>query len=126
MPSAAPILLVVEDEEVVGLFLKEELTDAGFLVRLASDAASGLRAFQQQTDIDAAIIDIGLPDQNGDELARQCHGRRPTLPIILTTGYDELLFAQAFAMNPYVRVLGKPFDTSRLLLRLEELAIHAN
>jgi DNA-binding response OmpR family regulator len=126
MPSAAPILLVVEDEEVVGLFLKEELTDAGFLVRLASDAAAGLRAIEEQTDIGAAIIDVGLPDQNGDTLARQCHGQRPTLPIILTTGYDEHPFEQAFATNPYVRVLGKPFDTQRLLLRLEELAVHVH
>jgi DNA-binding response OmpR family regulator len=126
MPSAAPILLIVEDEEVVGLFLKEELTDAGFLVRVAGDATAAWKAVEEETDIAAAIIDVGLPDQSGDELARRCHGRRPTLPIIVTTGYDEHLFEQAFAMNPYVRVLGKPFDTPRLLLRLEALGVHAH
>jgi DNA-binding response OmpR family regulator len=115
--------MVVEDEEVVGLFLQEELRDAGFSVRVLPDAAAALQWLEQE-EFGAAIIDVGLPDQQGDDLARDCHKRRPTLPIILTTGYDERQFERAFAPDPYVRVLGKPFDTPRLLLRLEELAIH--
>jgi DNA-binding response OmpR family regulator len=120
--SVPPTIMVVEDEEVIGMFLSEQLRDAGFPVRVLPDAASAL-SFLEEEAIGAAIIDVGLPDSRGDDLARQCHSRWPTLPIILTTGYDEHPFQQAFGSDPYVRVMGKPFDTPRLLLRLEELAI---
>lgn len=73
----------------------------------------------------AAIIDVGLPDVMGDELARRCRANRTTLPIILATGYDEHRYAGSLGADQPLRVLGKPFVIPRLLLRLEELGVHA-
>jgi len=120
-----PTLLVVEDEEVIGLSLQASLDEAGFAVQLFSDAAAVL-AFIDRIAIAAAIIDIGLPGMRGDELARLCRARFPALPIILATGYDEHRYASSVAADPLLAVLEKPFDTPRLLIRLESFGVYAS
>jgi DNA-binding response OmpR family regulator len=115
---------VVEDEEVVGLWLQDSLRDAGFAVQLVSDAAAVLAAMDRITIV-AAIIDVGLPGMKGDDLARHCRARLPALPIVLATGYDERRYVSSVAADPLLTVLGKPFDVPRLLIRLEELGVYA-
>ena len=61
----------------------------------------------------------------GDELARLCRARLPALPIILATGYDEGRYASSVAADPLLAVLQKPFDTPRLLIRLESFGVYA-
>jgi two-component system C4-dicarboxylate transport response regulator DctD len=122
--GARPTLLVVEDEEVIGLSLQASLDEAGFAVQLFSDAAAVLASFDR-IKIAAAIIDIGLPGMRGDDLARVCRARLPELPIILATGYDEGRYAGSVAADPLLAVLEKPFDTPRLLIRLESFGIYA-
>ena len=65
--DARPTLLVVEDEEVIGLSLQHSLDEAGFGVQLFSDAAAVLASIDRITIV-AAIIDVGLPGMRGDEL----------------------------------------------------------
>jgi DNA-binding response OmpR family regulator len=119
-----PTLLVVEDEEVIALSLRDSLDEAGFAVQFFPDAAAVLAAIDRITVV-AAIIDVGLPGMRGDDLARHCRARLPTLPIILATGYDERRYASSVAADPLLAVLGKPFEVSRLLIRLEELGVYA-
>jgi DNA-binding response OmpR family regulator len=116
--------VVVEDEEVIALSLRDSLRDAGFDVQLFSDGTAVLTSIGRIA-IAAAIIDVGLPGMRGDDLARHCRARLPTLPIILTTGYDERRYASAVASDTRLAVLGKPFDVPRLLIRLEELGVYA-
>ncbi|HET9395906.1 MAG TPA: response regulator, partial [Nitrospiraceae bacterium] len=91
-----PMLIVVEDEEVVSLFLRESLGEIGFSVRSFPDAETAAHAVEDQL-VEAAVIDVGLPNQPGDELARQWRERHPNLPIVLATGYDESRFKEIFA-----------------------------
>lgn len=124
MPLAGPpTVVIVEDEEVVSLFLRECLCEAGFQVRTFPDAETALQ-LPDTLLIDAAVIDVGLPHQTGDELARQWRARRPNLAIILATGYDESRFQQIFASDARTRILGKPFDIPRLLLQLDALGVY--
>ena len=119
-----PTLLVVEDEVVIGLSLQASLDEAGFAVQLFSNAADVLASIDPFT-IAAAIIDVGLPGMRGDELGRHCRARSPALPIILTTGYEQQRYASSVAADPLLAVLEKPFDTPRLLIRLEEFGVYA-
>jgi two-component system, NtrC family, C4-dicarboxylate transport response regulator DctD len=122
---ARPTLLVVEDEEVIGLSLQASLDEAGFAVQLFSNAAAVLASIDRITIV-AAIIDVGLPGMWGDDLARHCRTRLPALPIILATGYDERRYASSVACDPLLAVLEKPFDTPRLLIRLESFGVYAS
>jgi len=122
--GARPTLLVVEDEEVIGLSLQASLHEAGFAVQLFSDATAVLASIDR-IPIAAAIIDVGLPGMRSDDLARLCRARLPALPITLATGYDESRYASSVAADPLLAVLEKPFDTPRLLIRLESFGVYA-
>jgi DNA-binding NtrC family response regulator len=114
----------VEDEEVIGLSLQHSLDEAGFAVQLFSDAAAVLASIDH-LKIVAAIIDVGLPGMRGDDLARHCRARLPALPIILATGYEKSRYASSVASDPLLAVLEKPFDTPRLLIRLEQFGVYS-
>ena len=93
-PSAVPArdLLVVEDNEDARETLKRMLELAGHRVRVAIDGAAALEAVRSAMP-DIALIDIGLPEMDGYELARRIRadlqGRRPLLVAITGYGLPE-------------------------------------
>jgi CheY-like chemotaxis protein len=88
-PSAPHRVLLVEDEPLIRMLTIDMLEVLGFA---ATEAGSGAEALAID---DAAlgalaglIIDLGLPDLPGEEVARRLRQRRSDLPVILTTGAD--------------------------------------
>jgi CheY-like chemotaxis protein len=83
-------VLIVEDNDDARQMLHEALAFSGHHVRAARDGASGL-ALAAETRPDVALIDIGLPDLDGYELARRLRavpgGRR--IGLIAITGYGQ-------------------------------------
>ncbi len=80
-------ILLVEDEAMISMLTSENLRDLGFDVEEAANAASALDAAKKDiAGFAAAIIDIGLPDRKGDDLALELKGLRPDLPIVIATG----------------------------------------
>jgi DNA-binding response OmpR family regulator len=117
--SAPARVLVVEDEQLICLFLQECLQSAGYNVQLLCEGKAALEVAGEGS-FDAAIIDVGLPDVSGDEIARRLHDRDPSLPIILTSGFDCHPLAEQFGEDRRVRVLAKPFDETTVLRTLQE------
>jgi DNA-binding response OmpR family regulator len=111
---------MVEDEELIGLFVREALHTAGFDLILLPNAEVALEQLATM-QLACAIIDVGLPDLPGDELVRKIREVRPQLPIILATGYEPYHYEREFAADRWLRVLPKPFDEGRLLQELDEL-----
>jgi CheY-like chemotaxis protein len=94
-PESGPVLapcrvLIVEDNDDARLMLHEALAFSGHQVREARDGATGLALAAQSTP-DIALIDIGLPDLDGYEVARRLRaspgGRR--MALIAITGYGQ-------------------------------------
>jgi CheY-like chemotaxis protein len=94
-PESHPVLvprrvLIVEDNDDTRLMLHEALAVSGHEVQEARDGASGLALAAQSTP-DIALIDIGLPDLDGYEVARRLRaspgGRR--MGLIAITGYGQ-------------------------------------
>ena len=90
-------MLVVEDNDEVGRFSTELLEDLGYRVKWVADAA--LRAARcSQTDefaADLVFSDVIMPGMNGVEFANIVRERYPGLPVILTSGYSEVLAENA-------------------------------
>jgi len=82
-------ILLVEDDTVLGDGLSCSLTDWGFDVTLAENAAYAEAALLTQP-YDLLILDLGLPDRDGREILRQLRARKSTMPVLILTARDAL------------------------------------
>lgn len=119
---ASPAILVVEDEVVVALHLRECLSDLGVNAHVFTEGAPALQA-AAYTEYRAAVLDLGLPDISGQQIVAALLERDPNFPILLTTGQDLYETQREFAWAPRVRILGKPYDAAMLEIELVKLGV---
>lgn len=105
--------LLVEDEALVAMIAEEALSALGFQPRSVATAAEALQAFEAQAP-ELAVIDVGLPDAKGDELAERLRRMSPGLSIVMASGYDAAELRDRFADDPRVRVVAKPYTEADL------------
>jgi DNA-binding NtrC family response regulator len=110
-----PTVLIVDDEPLSRWSASETLTDAGYQVAEAGDAASALRAVTtRDTPTDVVLLDLLLPDADDLQVLSAIHEVAPNTPIILMTSYGSReLFAEASARGAFASV-NKPFEMSEL------------
>jgi DNA-binding response OmpR family regulator len=109
-PRGLPQILVVEDEPLIRMIAAEMLTTLGYSVLEAGSGAEALAiAEDPQCRLDALMIDLGLPDQPGETVARRICEMRPGLPVIVTTGADTAAAAPRLAGCGVVTFLEKPY-----------------
>jgi signal transduction histidine kinase/ActR/RegA family two-component response regulator len=103
-PAAAPArtahtersarILLVDDDEVVGLTLQALLERAGHEVLYVSDARTALAALARPAEraVELVITDHSMPAMSGIEFARRLRERHPALPLLLASGHvgDEV------------------------------------
>src|SRR5262249_29971929 len=88
VPGRPLRLLVVEDDGLLRLSTIDMLTDLGQRAKPAATSQAALEILDRTPDLDAALVDVGLPGMRGDELVAEIRRRRPGLGVILTTGYQ--------------------------------------
>lgn len=123
--SSPPRVLIVEDEMLVRMFAVDALEDVGFHVLQAGDAAEAIHALNGADHLQAAIVDMGLPDRSGDQLAAEMRAKRQELPILIASGRSERELKDRFAADPRVGVLVKPYTASMLIDALNSLGVKA-
>ena len=101
--------LLVEDEPLVAMLTEDNLRDLGFEPLWVGSAAEALQALQTDAAIALAVIDVGLPDMRGDDLAVQVRRDHPELGVVLATGHDPAALRARFAGDGRIVVLGKPY-----------------
>jgi CheY-like chemotaxis protein len=122
--TAAPTaILVVEDEFLVRLFAVDALEDAGFRVLEAGTAADAMKALNAASNVRAALIDMGLPDRTGDQLAAEIQALRPDLPIVIASGRSGRELRERFAASPRMAILVKPYTAPLLLETLAGVGV---
>jgi DNA-binding response OmpR family regulator len=123
--SAPPRILIVEDEMLVRMFAVDALEDVGFQVLQAGDAGEAIAALAGGEPVQAVIVDMGLPDRSGDQLAGEMRAQREDLPILIASGRSERELKDRFAADPRVGVLVKPYTASMLIGALLALGVKA-
>jgi CheY-like chemotaxis protein len=114
--SRPPSILLVEDEALVRILATEYLEDAGYRVEPAVSAADAMGKVRLlQGEIDAAIIDVGLPDRRGDVLVSELRAFYPALPIVIASGYEEAELRARFRGDSAVAFLNKPYTQDQLV-----------
>jgi DNA-binding response OmpR family regulator len=115
-------LLVVEDDPRLSRLLKRLLEDDRHVVELATDGRSGLEIAEDAPGIECVILDIGLPDISGLEVARRLRAAGSELPILMLTARDTVgdrVTGLDAGADDY---LVKPFAFEELSARLRALA----
>jgi len=114
--------LVVEDDALVRLATVESLADLGIATAEAETGRQALGLLAAQDDIDLLITDVGLPDIDGHDLALQARELRPTLKIVLASGYSRLAQKKSGREVPHdVLRLHKPYQSEDLRRVIESL-----
>lgn len=106
-------ILVVEDEPMVREVISAYLEEDQHTITLAENGRDGLDKYLAGT-FDLVLTDRAMPEMNGDELAVEIRKVNPAQPVVLLTGFGELM-ASAGEKPPGVDlVVGKPFNMTSL------------
>ena len=113
-------ILIVEDEQKTGDYLKQGLSEAGFVADLARDGADGLH-LALTDDYDLVVLDVMLPRLDGWQVLREIRHKGKHLPVLFLTARDQVedrVKGLEFGADDY---LVKPFAFSELLARVRAL-----
>lgn len=124
MPQADHLILIIEDEQPIRRFLRASLTNEGYRVNEASSGEDGLRTASRQPP-DLVILDLGLPDMDGQEILRRLR-EWLTAPVIILSARDQeqqKIEALDSGADDYVT---KPFGIGELLARMRTALRHAH
>ncbi len=109
-------ILVVEDEEMLRLFVTEVLESFGYTVLSAANGAQALEIWEKEKDnIDLLLTDIVMPESiSGRQLARLLLQDNSQLKVIYTSGYSPELIGTEFETETGHAFLPKPYHSNRL------------
>ena len=113
-------LLIVEDNARLAASLSRGLSEDGFAVAAVGAGAAALERLERG-DVDAVVLDLGLPDLDGLEVLARIRGRGLVVPVLVLTArdaIDERVDALERGADDY---LVKPFEYTELLARLRAL-----
>jgi signal transduction histidine kinase/CheY-like chemotaxis protein len=112
-------VLVVEDDEAVLTMAVESLEDLGYRVLVAHNGREALEIVKGSAKIDILFSDIVMPGGlNGAELAIEARRLRPSIKVLLTSGYSGAALAGEHGLPADLPVLGKPYRRDELAAQL--------
>lgn len=113
-------LMVVDDEDLLLEVVSQHMLNMGHQVTCFTDPSQALESFLQE-HYDFVITDRAMPGMTGDQLAKQLREFRPEVPIVLLTGFADIIRQTGEVVENIDEVLGKP--VSQQVLR-EVVARH--
>ncbi|HBL73063.1 MAG: response regulator transcription factor [Bacteroidales bacterium] len=113
-------ILLCEDDENLGMLLREYLQAKGLVTDLMTDGEKGLKAFQK-TKYDMCVLDVMMPKKDGFTLAQDIRAINAETPIIFLTAKnlkEDILNGFKIGADDYIT---KPFSMEELLFRIEAI-----
>ena len=113
-------ILLCEDDENLGMLLREYLQAKGYQAVLCQDGEVGYREFAKGK-FDIAVLDVMMPKKDGFTLAQEIRQANTEIPIIFLTARalkDDIL--EGFKIGAYDYIT-KPFSMEELVLRIEAI-----
>ena len=123
MNQTQPLILVIEDEAPLRRYLRTSLQSHGYRVEEAANAADG-KDIVVRANPDLVLLDLGLPDRDGLDLARDLRewSKVPILVVSARGQEEDKIRALDLGADDY---LTKPFATGELLARIRVALRHA-
>jgi PAS domain S-box-containing protein len=115
-------ILVAEDDEGVRATVVELLSELGYRVLKANDAASALSIIDSGMPIDLLFTDVVMPGTlRSPELARKARERQPGMAVLFTSGYTENAIVHGGRLDAGVDLLGKPYTREALARKVRHV-----
>jgi PAS domain S-box-containing protein len=113
------LALVIDDDGGVRAAARRILTMLGFDAIDAPDGRAGAALFATRAaEIAVVLLDMTMPEMNGEETFREIRRVRDDVPVILTSGYDEVEATRQFTSTGLAGFLQKPFGSEDLARKL--------
>ncbi|MBR1411213.1 MAG: response regulator transcription factor [Prevotella sp.] len=113
-------ILLCEDDENLGMLLREYLQAKGYVAELCADGEAGFKAFLK-TKFDICVLDVMMPKKDGFTLAQEIRAANTDVPIIFLTAKtlkEDILEGFKLGGDDY---LTKPFYMEELVFRIEAI-----
>ncbi|MGE4169279.1 MAG: response regulator [Candidatus Margulisiibacteriota bacterium] len=118
-PTHRPHVLLVEDEHHYRILTTDLLSDH-YRITSAGTAAEAVALYKADPSIDLVLLDIGLPDMNGDKVLEHLQAIRPCLFLILTA-FRDIDLAVKTLRDGAIDFINKPFSEPLLLRTLQRI-----
>ncbi len=119
--ARTPAVLMIEDDDTLRAVAAAALRDSGYHVDVASNGGEALLRLEEREDYDAIVLDLRLPDTDGFEIIDYIKANRPSVRVVVASGYidgDDVLRA---AERWPLMMLRKPYSADELRDRLNAL-----
>ncbi len=115
-------VLIVEDDEISYMFLKEILTPAGVKIIRAGDGKQAVKLVKESDKIDMILMDIKMPVMGGLEATGQIKKLKPEIPIIMQTAFASSVDEQKSFQAGCDDYISKPIKKDELLNKMSRIA----
>jgi PAS domain S-box-containing protein len=116
------LVLVIDDDAGVRSTMRRILTFFGFSVIEAEDGQRGAQTFAAHAgDVVLVFLDMTMPRMNGEETFREIRSVRGDVPVILTSGYNEIEATRRVTSKGLAGFLEKPFTPQDLAAKLRKV-----
>lgn len=103
-------ILLVEDDEMVQEYARNQLSSMGYSILSASNGPEALEILESDQTIDLLFTDVIMPGgMSGRDLAEAAHRIRPKLKVLYTSGYTENAIVHHGRLDRDVHLLSKPY-----------------
>ena len=113
-------ILLCEDDENLGMLLREYLQAKGYMTELCADGEAGFKAFMK-SKLDICVLDVMMPKKDGFTLAQEIRQTNAEMPIIFLTAKtqkEDIVEGFKLGADDYIT---KPFSMEELVFRIEAI-----
>lgn len=119
LTRSKPIVLVCDDEEGLRESFKLILSDT-YELKFASNGLEAMEILKTSTP-SAMLLDIKMPKQNGMDTLKQIKKLKPSLPVLIVTGYQSVEMAQEALKHGAADYIPKPFESRQILKAVKQV-----
>ena len=114
-----PVVLLVDDEDTIRLFLEKTLRDEGYEALTAATGGEGIEIIGSELP-DLMLLDLKLPDMNGLEVLQKAKEMVPEVCVIMLTAFGDIETAVTAMKKGAFDFVSKPVNLEQLLLTIEK------
>lgn len=115
-------ILMVDDEPMLAALGRDLLSALGYKIKVAIDSRKALEIFAADPQgFDLVVTDQTMPYMTGTDLTKELLRIRPDLPVIICTGFSELINKDNFKQYGAKRLLSKPLEKNQLAIAIREI-----